>query len=143
MLFRPLALSACLATASLVSAGETPAREGTSVYFANLADGDTTSAPGKAIFDLTGMGVAPAGTEKDDTGHHHLPIDRPRRGQGAQELEYGLPADGNHVHFGGGQTEVTRDLVPGQNALQLALGEHSHVPHGPPGTSDVITNTVE
>lgn len=146
MLFRTLALSACLATASLLSAGETPAPEGASVYFVNLADGDTVSAPVTVVFGLTGMGVAPAGTEKEMTGHHHLLIDRPPLGEGpdgAEELEYGLPADDNHVHFGGGQTEVTLDLAPGEHTLQLVLGDHSHVPHDPPVTSEVITITVE
>ncbi|TNF21823.1 MAG: DUF4399 domain-containing protein [Rhodobacteraceae bacterium] len=146
MLFRTLALSISLATASLLSAGETPAPEGASVYFVNLADGDRVSAPVTVVFGLTGMGVAPAGTEKDMTGHHHILVDRPPLGDGpdgAEELDYGLPADDNHIHFGGGQTEVTLDLAPGDHTLQLVLGDHNHVPHDPPVTSDVITITVE
>ena len=31
---------------------------------------------------VRGMGVAPAGTEQEDTGHHHILIDRPALGQG-------------------------------------------------------------
>lgn len=62
---------------------------------------------------------------------------------GAEELEYGLPADENHVHFGGGQTEVSLDLALGQHTLQLVLGDMNHVPHDPPVVSDVITITVE
>ncbi len=92
------------------------------------------------------MGVAPAGTEKDGTGHHHLLIDRPPFGQGeygAEEFELALPADDNHKHFGGGQTQVSIDLTPGSHTLQLVLGDAGHVPHDPPVMSDVITITVE
>jgi hypothetical protein len=55
----------------------------------------------------------------------------------------GLPADDNHRHFGGGQTEVTLDLPAGTHTLQLVLGDMNHVPHDPPVTSEVITITVE
>ena len=34
------------------------------------------------------------------------------------------------MHFGGGQTEVTLDLAPGQHTLQLVLGDFGHVPEG-------------
>ncbi|MDE4100262.1 DUF4399 domain-containing protein, partial [Phaeobacter gallaeciensis] len=101
--------------------------------------------PFVVTFGLSGMGVAPAGTEKAHTGHHHLLIDRPKLGEGpdgAEELQYGLPADDNHVHFGGGQTEMTLDLAPGTHTLQLVLGDLNHVPHDPPVMSEVITITV-
>ncbi len=124
--------------------GPTPAAEGASVYFVNLSDGDTVSAPVKVIFGLSGMGVAPAGTEKENTGHHHLFIDRPPfASEEADEGEYGIPADENHVHFGGGQTETTLDLPPGQHTLQLVLGDLGHIPHSTPVVSEVITITVE
>ena len=127
-------------------AGETPRPEGAAVYFVNLADGDTVTSPFKVIFGLTGMGIAPAGVENENTGHHHLLIDRPALGEGpegADELEYGLPADENHIHFGGGQTETMVELPPGQHTLQMVLGDYSHVPHAEPVTSEVITITVE
>jgi len=141
-----LTLAAALAGATPALAGDTPAPEGAEVYFAGLEDGATVSNPVTVIFGLTGMGVAPAGTEKDATGHHHLLIDRPPLGEGpdgAEELEYGLPADENHRHFGGGQTEITLDLAPGTHTLQLVLGDHNHVPHDPPILSEVITIAVE
>lgn len=127
-------------------AGDTPAPDGAEVYFVNLEDGSTVSSPVTVVFGLSGMGVASAGTEKENTGHHHLLINRPPLGEGpdgAEELGYGLPADENHVHFGGGQTEVSLDLAPGQHTLQLVLGDMNHVPHDPPVVSDVITITVE
>lgn len=127
-------------------AGETPSAEGAEVYFINLTDGATVSAPVTVQFGLKGMGVAPAGTEEDFTGHHHLLINRPALGQGedgADEFEYALPADENHVHFGKGQTEATLDLPAGKHTLQMVLGDWSHVPHDKPVVSDVITIIVE
>ena len=139
-----LALS--LLAAPVWAGGETPSNPDARVYFANLSDGDTVTAPVTVVFGLSGMGVAPAGIEKENTGHHHLLIDRPPLGQGedgADELSNGLPSDDNHLHFGGGQTEVTLDLAPGQHTLQLVLGDYGHVPHATPVVSDVITITVE
>ena len=104
------------------------------------------SSPVIVRFGLSGMGVAPAGTEKEMTGHHHLLIDRAPLGQGEmgeEELTSALPSDDNHRHFGGGQTETSVELEPGEHTLQLVLGDANHVPHDPPVTSDQITVTVE
>ncbi|WP_424831849.1 DUF4399 domain-containing protein [Ruegeria sp.] len=126
--------------------GETPSNPDAKVYFVNLSDGDTVQSPVTIVFGLNGMGVAPAGTEAENTGHHHLLINRPPLGEGedgADELAYGLPSDENHMHFGGGQTEVTLDLPSGEHTLQLVLGDAGHVPHATPIVSDVITISVE
>jgi len=138
--------AAAIALAAPVFAAETPSPEGASLYFANLEDGATVSSPVTVVFALSGMGVAPAGVEQDNTGHHHLLVNRPPLGEGefgAEEFELALPNDENHRHFGGGQTEVTLDLAPGEHTLQLVLGDHNHVPHNPPVVSEVITITVE
>jgi hypothetical protein len=135
-----------LTAATAVAAQDTPAPEGAKVYFINLSDGDTVSSPVTVLFGLDGMGVAPAGTERDNTGHHHILLNRPPLGEGpdgAEELQYGLPADDNHIHFGGGQTQTTLDLEPGQHTLQLVLGDLNHAPHVTPVTSDMITIIVE
>lgn len=127
-------------------AADTPAPEGAEVYFVNLEDGATVTTPVTIVFGLKGMGVAPAGTEKEATGHHHVLVNRPPLGEGpdgAEELTVGLPADDNHRHFGGGQTEATLDLAPGTHTLQLVMGDLNHVPHDPPVVSEVITITVE
>ncbi len=144
--FLAAATIATLALTGAAMAGETPAQEGAKVYFVNLEDGATVKSPVKVVFGLTGMGVAPAGTEKEKTGHHHVLIDRPPLGEGpdgADELNANLPADDNHKHFGGGQTEVMLDLAPGKHTLQLVLGDKDHIPHNPPVISPVITITVE
>jgi hypothetical protein len=117
-------------------AGETASPADARVYFVNLLDGDQVTAPISVIFGLSGMGVAPAGTEKANTGHHHLLVDRPALGQGEDGAD-------EHIHFGGGQTEVTIDLPSGQHSLQLVLGDYAHTPHNRPVVSEVIHITVD
>ncbi|QFT31892.1 DUF4399 domain-containing protein [Roseibium porphyridii] len=127
-------------------AGETPSSPDAKVYFVNIDDGATVKGPVKVVFGLSGMGVAPAGVEKDNTGHHHLLINRAPIGQGEDgedEFVYSIPADENHIHYGGGQTETTLELAPGEHTLQLVLGDLNHIPHNPPVFSDVIKITVE
>jgi len=122
-------------------AGETPAPAGAEVYFITPQDGDTVSSPVTVRFGLKGMGVAPAGVEKEKTGHHHLLIDTPA--PSGEALNEPLPADDHHKHFGGGQTETTVELAPGTHTLQLLLGDWSHIPHNPPVMSQKITITVK
>ncbi|AHM02836.1 ATPase of the AAA+ class [Roseibacterium elongatum DSM 19469] len=139
-------IASLLAVASPAFGQGMPAPEGAEVYFIGLEDGATVSSPLTVRFGLSGMGVAPAGTDAEHTGHHHLLVDRAPLGEGPdgeEELLYPLPADDNHRHFGAGQTEVTLDLQPGEHTLQLVLGDMNHVPHTPPVTSDRITVTVE
>ncbi|MEM6887524.1 MAG: DUF4399 domain-containing protein [Pseudomonadota bacterium] len=141
-----LAATLALGAQSALAGGETPSNPDAEVYFVNLDDGATVSSPVTIVFGLRGMGVAPSGVEKEMTGHHHLLVDRPPLGEGeggADELEFGLPADDNHLHFGGGQTETTLELAPGEHTLQLVLGDAGHVPHSTPIVSDVITITIE
>lgn len=138
-------MTATLATAGAATAqGVSEAAEGAAVYFVNLADGDTVASPVTVIFGLSGMGIAPAGHEIDNTGHHHLLINRAPFGEGEEdEMDYAIYNDDNHRHFGGGQTEVTLELEPGEHTLQMVLGDWSHVVHSTPVMSDQITITVE
>ncbi len=126
-----------LATTAMAQ-DRTPAPDGASAYIISPANGDTVASPLTVVFGLDGMGVAPAGTEKDNTGHHHLLIDT-----GQPALDEPIPADDNHVHFGGGQTQVQIELTPGEHTLQLLLGDLNHIPHDPPVASELITITVE
>jgi hypothetical protein len=119
---------------------QTPSTAGATVYFINLKNGDTVSSPFKVQFGLTGMGVAPAGVEKPNTGHHHLIIDATLSGD---ELKAPIASDAKHMHFGAGQTEAMITLPSGQHTLQLVLGDWSHIPHVPPVMSTPITVTVK
>ena len=86
---------------------------------------------------LNGAGIAPAGVQKDNTGHHHLLVDVE-----LPPLDQPIPNDHNHLHFGLGQTEARLELPPGKHTLQLLLGDENHVPHQPPLYSKRITVIV-
>ena len=116
----------------------TPAPEGAEVYFITPADGDTLTGPVTVRFGLKNMGVSPAGHDAPNTGHHHLLIDV----TDLPPLDQPLPKSANVVHFGGGQTETTLELPPGEHTLQLLLGDFSHLPHQPPVMSKRITVIV-
>jgi hypothetical protein len=136
-----LALVAALAAAGLMAASaQTPSPAGATVYFINLKDGQEVKSPFLVQFGLSGMGVAPAGVEKPNTGHHHLLIDTTLT---PEQLKEPVPADAQHRHFGGGQTEAMITLPKGKHTLQLVLGDWSHIPHVPPVMSKVITITVD
>lgn len=133
-----LSAALLLPAAALGNDMRTPAPEGARVYFITPADGDTLKSPVSVRFGLEGMGVAPAGVEKEKTGHHHLLVD-----QALEDPDSPIPADEHHRHFGGGQTETSIELAPGTHTLQLLLADHNHIPHQPPVLSEVITITVE
>lgn len=113
--------------------------EKASVYFIEPADGQLLAKEFKVVFGLSHMGVAPAGTQRDNTGHHHLLIDTDT----LPNLTQPLPATEKIKHFGGGQTETMLTLAPGTHTLQLLLGNYAHIPHSKPLLSKKITITVE
>ena len=134
------ALVVAFAVAALTPASaQTPSPEGAKVYFINLKDGAEVDSPFLVQFGLSGMGIAPAGVEKPNTGHHHLLIDTTMT---PEQMKEPIPADDNHKHFGGGQTEALVTLPKGQHTLQLLLGDWTHIPHVPPVMSEPITITV-
>tara|TARA_B100002052_G_scaffold268362_1_gene266969 strand:- start:15536 stop:15925 length:390 start_codon:yes stop_codon:yes gene_type:complete len=89
-------------------------------------------------FGLEDFGVAPAGYDVPNTGHHHLLInvDLPT------DLTYPIKADNNHIHFGLGQTETTITLPKGTHRLRLLMGNFLHIPHEEPIFSEEIIITV-
>ena len=108
------------------------------LYFIEPKDGSIHSGTVEVKFGLKGYGVAPAGYNIPNTGHHHLIIDTD-----LPPLNLPIPADKNHVHFGKGQTEVEIELSPGTHTLQLLLGDFRHIPHSPPIFSKRITVQVD
>tara|TARA_B100000900_G_scaffold240657_1_gene204636 strand:+ start:279 stop:668 length:390 start_codon:yes stop_codon:yes gene_type:complete len=107
------------------------------VYFINLKNGDVLNSPFLVQFGLSGKGVAPAGVEVANTGHHHLLINVDKL-----DFKMPIPSSKQHLHFGMGQTETTLDLPEGKYKLQLVLGDKYHIPHNPPLLSEVIEVTV-
>ena len=126
-----------LALLMVPAAARTPVSADTQLYFIEPVDGATVTSPVTVRFGLRGMGIAPAGINAPNTGHHHLLLNTPLPPLGSP-----VPSDANHLHFGSGQTEITIELTPGQHTLQLLLGNHLHVPHDPPIYSPRISITV-
>ncbi len=117
-----------LLLAITANAGETPAV----VYIINPANGAVVESPVLVSFGLRGLGVAPAGVEREGTGHHHLLVNfdsLPSKGE---------PLGTNVKHFGGGQTETLLELPPGKHSLQLIMGDHLHIPLDPQLVSEKI-----
>ncbi len=131
------AISAPFAVLAEEAAG-TPSPAGAKVFIIEPADGATVSSPVAVKFGIEGMDVAPAGTEKANSGHHHLIVDGT-----VADMKAAIPADDTHKHFGKGQTETAVELKPGEHTLQLVLGDHNHVPHNPPVVSPTIKITVK
>ena len=132
------ASAAALATAAAV-ADPTAAPAGAEVYIIKPANGARVKSPVTVVFGLKGMGVAPAGVQFENTGHHHLLVDTDL----PADLTQPLPATDHIRHFGKGQTETTIELPPGKHTLQLVLANWTHVPFDPPIMSPVITVTVK
>jgi len=124
-------------TTSAHALERTPAPDGAEVYIVDPEDGAEVKSPVTVVFGLKGMGVAPAGVDMEGTGHHHLIVNAP-----LPPMDQGIPADENYIHFGGGQTQTSVDLEPGEHTLQLLLGDKNHLPHDPPIASERITITV-
>ena len=62
------------------------------VYFINLQNGDKLKSPFLVQFGLSGKGVAPAGVEVANTGHHHLLIN-------VDELDFKMPIPSSKKTF--------------------------------------------
>ena len=143
-----LAAALCVLPAASVGANGEPVQSapplerskpvaGARVYIISPANGEEVSSPFLVRFGLSGMGIAPAGIAIARTGHHHLLIDTE-----LPSLDAPIPADAQHRHFGGGQTETLLELPPGEHELQLLLADHVHVPHAPPVVSERISIVV-
>jgi hypothetical protein len=121
-----------------------PSPAGAKVYFITPKDGDAVTSPVLVQFGLKGMGIAPAGVEFDDTGHHHVLVDRPAVNASSPMMkEYMQTELPDLLHFGKGQSEAMVTLPPGKHTLQMVLGDTDHHPHTPPVFSERITITVK
>jgi len=133
-----LALAAALVSSVVwAQVPKSKSADGAKVYFIEPRDGATVGQEFTVKFGLSGMRVVPAGTDAENSGHHHLLIDG-----ATADMNAPIPADATHVHFGKGQTEATVKLPPGKHTLQLLLGDRNHIPHDKPVMSETITVTV-
>ncbi len=137
-----IALAAALVALAGPALADGVSAPGTKVYFVGLKDGDTIGKDAMIHFGLKGMGIAPAGVDFPNTGHHHLVVDL-----AAPPMNDYLPTDNPKIfHYGKGQTEVSVEalkLTPGKHTLQLVFADQDHKPHNPPVVSDKITITVK
>lgn len=108
------------------------------LYFIEPKNGGTYTSEVEVKFGLKNFGVAPAGYNIPNTGHHHLIINAE-----LPDLTLPIPANENYVHFGLGQTETSLTLEPGTYSLQLLMGNYLHIPHEDPLFSEKIVITVE
>ena len=125
-------------SASATSAQRRPSPPGAEVEIVNIEDGAVVATTFLVQFSVSGMDIAPAGTDLPNTGHHHLLID-------VEELpdpNLSLPKSEYIVHYGGGQTEAELTLPPGEHTLQLVFADYAHVPHDPVVKSVPITIVV-
>lgn len=108
------------------------------VFIIEPANGATVPGTFTIKFGATGVEIAPAGTNKPNSGHHHLLIDT----ETLPDFHTPLPASPTLIHFGKAQTETQITLPPGKHSLQLVLGDYMHVPGDNPVISEKITVTV-
>lgn len=142
LLVKTAVASLLLSASLLANAADVPrtaSPAGAEVYIISPKDGATVSGTFKVQFGLKGMGVAPAGVDVPDTGHHHLLIDV----KDQPDENAPLPMTDNIRHFGKGQTETEVTLAPGRHTLQLLVGDKSHIPLSPSVESKPITVNVK
>ena len=136
-----LACTISLTLLTGLAVAQVPKTKGTDTaeaYFLSPKDGETVSSPFTVRFGLKGMGIAPAGVNHPNTGHHHLLVDVDK-----VDFNAALPVTDAVRHFGAGQTEAELKLPPGKHTLQLVLGDALHIPHEKPIVSEKITITVK
>ncbi len=133
-LFAILASLAISSSALAADKPATPAR----IYIAEPLNGATVPTTFTVKFGASGVDIVPAGTDKPNSGHHHLLIDT----ETLPDLHSPLPTTPTLLHFGKAQTETQITLTPGKHTLQLVLGNHIHVPGTNPVISEKITVIV-
>ncbi len=136
-----LGLSVLVAQSAIALAADAHWPADAKVFFVEPKNGAEVSGPVKVVMGIKGIEIAPAGTEKANTGHHHILIDTDVP-TGDKAL-YPLPANDNIKHFGKGQTEASLTLTPGKHTLQLLVGDGNHIPYDPALASEKITITVK
>jgi len=121
-----------------VAAMAQTAPPGAYLYIIWPNDGERIKGAFWCRFGLRNMGVCRAGDTTRGCGHHHLLVDV----NDPLDPNEPIPSDKNHLHFGGGQTEVRLELPPGEHTLQLMLGDAEHKLFKPPVMSKKIKITV-
>jgi len=96
-----------------------------SVFFKNIQTGAILSSPFLVEMGVEGMEVEKAGMINELKGHHHIIINSNFIADGDI-----VPANAQHIHFGGGQTETQLDLEAGNYSLTLQFADGMHQSYG-------------
>lgn len=109
------------------------------VYFGNLEDGSNVESPFRVEMKAENLIVEPAtlGVNQGH-GHFHILINAPMTPTGQV-----IPKDGQHIHYGQGQTEDILDLPVGQHTLILQFATGDHIPYDPQITQRVQINVTK
>jgi hypothetical protein len=116
-----IVISACQPT---TQSNEKAATE-PSVFFKNIQTGAILSSPFLVEMGVEGMEVEKAGMINELKGHHHIIINSNFIADGDI-----VPANAQHIHFGGGQTETQLDLEAGNYSLTLQFADGMHQSYG-------------
>ena len=98
--------------APALAANRSIAPENARVYIIEPQDGQTVPEEFTVKFGLSGMGVAPAGIDKEGTGHHHLLIDLDTDPDFAEPL----PATANIKHLAAAKPKPSSICQPENTA---------------------------
>ena len=101
-------------------AEDTPAQQ---VQFVSPANGDTVSQTFAVAMSAAGLFVESSGQVlRTEGGHMHILVD-------TDFIEAGnvIPADDQHIHFGGGQLSTELTLEPGEHILRLQMANGAHL----------------
>ena len=114
--------------------------KGARVFFVWPEPNSKVATESDFVFGIEGMTISKVGERVEDktTGHHHLIIDK-------RYIKYGqvVPADPNHIHFGGGQTTARVKLKPGTRTLTMQLADGAHRSYGKGMSSEMKVTVVE
>ncbi|MBI4202838.1 MAG: DUF4399 domain-containing protein [Chloroflexi bacterium] len=109
------------------------------VSFLEPEGGAQVTSPFTIQMGAEGVIVEPASAGVNEgRGHHHVIVDA-----GLPPVGQPIPSDAQHLHFGGGQTEATLDLPPGEHTLQLVFADGNHMPYSPYVTASLRVVVVE
>jgi hypothetical protein len=118
----PLVPASCAALAIVFSlAGCGDDDPAATASFAEPTDGATVHGTIQLAMTADGITIEEAGEARDGAGHFHVLADQDCLDEGAS-----IGKDADTVHFGGGQTEGTITLGPGDHDLCLQVGDGVH-----------------
>ncbi len=102
------------------------------VYFKNLKPGDKVKSPFKVEMGVEGMALDPAGDLIENSGHHHILINRDYYETGET-----IPMDEENLHYGDAQTEAELDLEPGEYKIVMQYANGYHQSYGEQMSAEV------